>query len=104
ENDELILENEGRNYHLPIKQKNEIVKNVIRNIFSDERLPLDKNKIYLSSLKSYPVIDYSEQEEIKNCIDDLIYVLYFKLDISDEDLIDHRKIKKVCRKHYFYTV
>ena len=80
-----------------IKRKSDLVKSVIEEKFSTN------DEISLNELKFSDCIDKEEQNIIKDYIDDLVFALYFNIDIKELGLSNSEKIKKLCQKNNFYS-
>ncbi|MEI0702531.1 Eco57I restriction-modification methylase domain-containing protein [Brachyspira intermedia] len=80
-----------------IKRKSDLVKSVIEEKFSAN------DEISLNELKFSDCIDKEEQNIIKNYVDDLVFALYFNIDIKELGLSNSEKIKKLCQKNNFYS-
>lgn len=102
--DEVKVEN---CFLIMIKEK-EIIKRKIKGSWNKikekvENRFLDKNEVDLSSLKNIPIIDLDNQSMIKDYIDDLVFALYFNLDLSGS-LGNTDKVRKICMKNKFYKI
>ncbi|MCL2597960.1 MAG: type I restriction endonuclease [Paludibacter sp.] len=60
------------------------------------------NNVTLSELKNLEAIDFEEQKNLKNHIDNLVFALYFDVKIENENLENILKIKELCKKNDFY--
>lgn len=98
----LILETDGEEIELPIKKNTQLVKKVIRENFIQKGLEFESSVITLSDLMSLPIIDFERQKEIKDFIDDLVFCLYFNLDIPKDKISDADFVKTLCLKSKFY--
>ncbi|MFA4827420.1 MAG: N-6 DNA methylase [Candidatus Shapirobacteria bacterium] len=103
ENRKLVMEKEGEKIRLPIKRNSSLVSKVIEANYNKEGLGLDKKIIALSELMSLPVIDFDKQQAIKNHIDDLVFCLYFNIDIPKDKVSDTSFVKSACVKNKYYT-
>lgn len=60
-------------------------------------------EIRLSELKSLPVIDFEQQQKLKDYIDDLVFVLYFNIPVKNIGIDHAGEIKQVCQENEFYS-
>jgi len=101
--------------HLVLKRNNEITKLDIRGIFNlikkviyekynKEGLISDKQSIGLSELKDLPVIDYEKQNQIKEYIDDLVFALYFNINVKKINLNNTAEIKSKLLTNKYYNL
>lgn len=98
----LVLKKGKEEIRLPIKQNKELVQKVMVGSSKQPLLGLEEGEISLAELKSMPIIDYEKQEQKKDHIDDLVFALYFNLDIPKNKLNKPAEIKKLCQKNKFY--
>lgn len=103
EDNNLILIKEGQNYKYKIIKDEELVKKVIDDRFTENKL-LNEGKISLPKLKSFLAIDFNKQKQIKDYIDDLVFSLYFKIIIPKNKLSNLTYIKDLCSKNKFYKL
>lgn len=94
ENGNLVLEKNKEKIEIKIKGDKNLVKKII-----DE-----KHVISLSELKTLPIIDYEKQQKLKNYIDDLVFALYFRIDLEDLGLNKADQIKAKCSKNPHYKL
>lgn len=60
-------------------------------------------EIRLSELKSLPVIDFEQQQKLKDYIDDLVFVLYFNIPVKNIGIDHAGEIKQMCQENEFYS-
>ncbi|MCD6595320.1 hypothetical protein J7L68_06575, partial [bacterium] len=96
----LILVRVDRKLELEIKENTELVASVIEEKYSD----YEGDGITLSELKELPVIDFEKQAELKDYIDDLVFALYFNVELDKIEFENAEKIKERCKKNRFYSV
>ena len=85
-----------------IKRKIKHNAQFIHNLLKNKGI-LKKEKINLTDLKNMTVIDFEKQKELKDYIDDLIFSLYFDIDIK-KFFHDKNKVKELCKKNSFYKI
>lgn len=49
-----------------------------------------------------PIIDFDKQEALKDHIDDLVFALYFNIDIPSRSVSKPHVVKKLCQKNNYY--
>ena len=96
-NELILTDNNGYIIKQKIKRKYHLVKSVIEEKFNNN------NEISLNDLKFSDCIDKEEQNIIKDYIDDLVFSLYFNIDIKELGLANVSNIKKLCMKNDFYN-
>lgn len=92
----LILIKDGMRTECRIKQNSDIVAKAIRERYSAGEI------INLSELKALQTIDTDKQQKIKDYIDDLVFALYFDVEIGDIRIECAKDLKDQCRKSRFY--
>lgn len=97
ENSNLILEKNKEKIKIEIKGDKDLVKKIL-----DEKY--NKIAISLSELKTLPIIDYVKQQKLKNYIDDLVFVLYFRINLENLGLNKASEIKAKCSKNLHYKL
>lgn len=103
-NQNLDLLNKGeRNIECKIIGDKQLVSQTINKAFDGNKLFKDK-KIIFNDLKNLPAIDFEKQKQLKDYIDDLVFVLYFNVQISDIGLNHANKIKKACETSKYYKI
>lgn len=81
----------------------EIVKGIVTNLKNYELLNEDGIG-NVSELKTLSAFDRDYQAVLKNYIDDLVYALYFKINLPDIGFENREQIQKACSKHKFYEL
>lgn len=104
EDNDLILEKDGEKIKLVIKENQGLVKKSLNKKHGKQIIELEKQKISLSELKDLPIIDYEEQQKIKDYIDDLVFALYFRVGLEGLGLNKADKIKEKCSKNPHYKL
>jgi len=104
ENDLLILEKGRDRYKFVISENKKLIENIIKE--KNHKLITDgeDQKVTLSELKYLPIIDYEKQQELKNYIDDLVFALYFNINIENLGLDYSKEIKTECSKNQYYKL
>ena len=99
ENNDLILERNNEKIKFVIKENINLIKKILK-----EKIESKREKITLSELKSLSIIDYEKQQKIKDYIDDLVFVLYFKIRLEKLGLNQAENIKMRCTKNPYYKL
>jgi len=102
EGSKLILKKDGDKIELPIKRDPSLVHKIVEENYGQEGLALEGETITLSELMSLPVIDIEKQKELKDLIDDLVFCLYFNIDVPKNRVSDSKFVKSLCQKNKFY--
>lgn len=102
ENNNLVLEKDGEKIKLSIKQNPSLVSKTIDKYYKHNGFALESEMLSLSKLISLPAIDFEEQKRIKDHIDDLVFCLYFNVDVPKNKVSDIRFVKSACLKNKFY--
>jgi N-6 DNA Methylase/Type I restriction enzyme R protein N terminus (HSDR_N) len=92
---DLILHHEDMVIKLQIKQQVELVKMSIQNNGDD---------ITLTDLRNMPILDHAKQAEYKEYIDNLIFALYFNINIKILGLEKSDQIKQACMANKYYGI
>ncbi|MCX6743519.1 MAG: hypothetical protein NT116_04750, partial [Candidatus Parcubacteria bacterium] len=103
EGNNLVLITGDKQIKCKIREGAKLVKKTIEDKYVRDKLFKDKI-ITLSELKSLPVIDFEKQKEIKDYIDDLVFALYFNVQIKKVGLNKAKEIEKECEKNKFYKL
>ena len=98
----LVLEKDGEKIELQIKKDPSLVSKVIEENFGQDGLGLENKTITLSELTSLPVIDFEKQKALKDLIDDLVFCLYFNIDVPKNKVKNAKFVKNLCQKNKFY--
>jgi len=104
EQEKLVLEKDKDTLKLLIKKNPLLVGKVIETAYHKNGLEIDKQTITLTDLKSLPVIDFDKQKEIVSHIDDLVFCLYFNIDIPKDKITDADFVKNLCMQNKFYKL
>ena len=102
--DKLVLEKGEEKIKLDIKKNKALVEKIIKENFEQADLGLEKRKIALSELRSLLAIDSNKQNQIKDHIDDLVFCLYFNIEVAKDKLSKPKFIKKLCEESRFYNL
>ncbi len=73
----------------------------------DENLSslVDENGVgSISELKKLPVVNFPLQKQIKDYIDDLVFALYFKIDLPAIGFSNREEVQADCEKHKYYKL
>ena len=81
----------------------EAVKFALKNKYFDKNGNPLLTEIRLSELKLLPVIDFEQQEKLKNYIDDLVFALYFNVPVKIVGTEHANEIKQLCQENEFYS-
>ena len=98
-----IINYKGREVECQITQKQDLVKKIVTNMFGTELI----NEFgigNISDLKSLPAYDIEYQYKLKDYIDDLVFSLYFSIEIPKIGYDNADKIKRICSKHKYYKL
>lgn len=104
EGDEITLEKDKEKIRIPIKSDKNLIVKVINEKYGSKGLKLEKEKINLEDLKALPVIDFEQQKQLKNYIDDLVFALYFNIPIKHLGLSRVKEIKDLCSRNSYYKI
>lgn len=100
----LVLTKDGKEIKLEIKNNFNLVKKTIDNKYASQELNLREEQILLEDLKSLPTIDFDKQKTLKDYIDNLVFALYFNIQLSDLGINKAEEIKNKCAKNQFYQI
>lgn len=104
DNTKLVLQKDDNKLRFMIKNNYNLVKKSIDANYPQTSLGLEKNIVILSELMALPIIDFEKQKELKNLIDDLVFCLYFNIDIPRDKVNNASFIKELCEKNKFYKL
>lgn len=104
EDDNLVLEKDDKKIKLTIKENGDLIKKVLTEKYSKQVLNLEKQKISLTELKDLPLIDCDKQRELKDYIDDLVFALYFNINIKKLGLNRETEIKSKLLANKYYNL
>ena len=100
----LIMTFNKIDYSCKIKKgKEDFVKKVILDKYFDNSLIFNRNFVTLQELKNTEAIDFEKQKEIKNYIDDLVFALYFGVELPNINFENAQVIEQLCNKNEFYN-
>jgi hypothetical protein len=102
ESNYLVLKRGKKETKLSIKKDEGLVKKIVGGESEELKLDFEGKEISLSELMSAPAIDFGKQRTIKDHIDNLVFTLYFNVDIPKNKLNKPETIKKLCQKNRFY--
>lgn len=89
----IILNDKDYVKKIKIKSKTEVVKNTI-NKFNKKK----RSIITLNELKFLKLIDNKERNNIKDYLNDLIFALYFNIEVKEIGIQNANHIKRLCQK------
>ena len=104
ENDYLILKKDSNKYKFVITEKQQLIEKIINEKYHKQITDGENQKVILSELKILPIIDYEKQKKLKDYIDDLVYSLYFGIEIKNIGLAYADEIKAKCSEHKYYEM
>ena len=105
ESNDLILEKDNEKIKLSVKENQGLVKKSLSERYGKQIIELEKQKISLSELKDLPVIDCEKQNQIKKYIDDLVFTLYFNINVKKIGLNMATEIKsKLLTSNYYNLI
>lgn len=103
ESNNLVLGKNKNKIKIQIKDNKNLIKKLIDEKYN-KGLKLDKSTISLSELKTLPIIDYNRQQKLKNYIDDLVFALYFNVELKTLGTNKADHIKESCSKNPYYNL
>lgn len=103
-NDALILTKDSKEIKLQIKNNFDLIKKIIDDNYGSQKLDLEEKQILLADLKSLLIIDFDRQRALKNYIDDLVFALYFNIQLPNLGINKAEEIKNKCIKNQFYKI
>ena len=98
----LVLIKDDKEIKLQIKDNLDLIKKIIDGNYGDQKLDFERKQILLEDLKSLPIIDFDKQKGIKGFIDNLVFCLYFNIDIPKDKVSDAKFVNSQCLKNKFY--
>ncbi|OIP04852.1 hypothetical protein CO101_00595 [Candidatus Berkelbacteria bacterium CG_4_9_14_3_um_filter_39_23] len=81
-----------------------LVSKIIDYALEQKTLFGNNKKISLDDLENLPVIDFDQQRQIKDYVDDLVFVLYFNVVLKNIGIKNASSIKFQCWKNKFYKI
>jgi hypothetical protein len=94
----LVLYKNDKAYPCQITGQTALVKD-----FIDKEGLTAKNEIDFNNLRFSPLIDFDAQKEIKAYIDDLVFALYFNINLPSLGINKSPSIHKTCEENKFYA-
>lgn len=104
EGSHVILRKGRKEKKVKIKKDKDVVERTIAERYPSDGLEFEKGKVLLSELKTLAAIDFEEQAQLKDYIDDLVFALYFNVRLPRVGLDDAEEIKKACKKSRYYRI
>jgi hypothetical protein len=101
EKNHLVLIDGDKKTKLKIKGDPALVENALAEQLGKSELPLERQKIKLSDLRHLPVIDHQRQAHLKEYIDDLVFALYFKVNLREIGFEKAKSIEVTCKRNKF---
>jgi hypothetical protein len=99
----LLLTFNGKEYQQQInKGKADFVKKLIIEKYYDTGLIFNKKEVTIQELQNLEAIDFEEQNQLKNHIDNLVFALYFEVEIKENQLDNFEFVQKECEKSEYY--
>jgi methylase of polypeptide subunit release factors len=93
----LVLIHDNSEIELHIKRESKLIADRLADGFGE-------SKITLSELRSRPMIDIESQVKLKDYIDDLVFALYFNINLRRVGLERAKRIHATCLKSKFYRL
>jgi len=100
----LCLRYNDRQIKLRIKDNPPLVKKEIGRQLESEELRFNGQKILLKEMKSLPIINYDRQNQLKEYMDDLVFALYFQIQLDKISISARDKIRKICKRNKYYNL
>ncbi len=98
----LVAIDGGKKTKLKITGDPALVEKALLREFEESELPLQARSIRLSALRKLPVIDLQKQAQLRKYIDDLVFALYFKVNLEKIGFEKAKLIEKKCEENKFY--
>jgi hypothetical protein len=99
----VVLTFNGKDYQQKIaKGKTDFVKKLIAEEFYDRNLIFNRKYVTLSELQNLEAINFEEQQQLKNHIDNLVFALYIEVEIAENQLDNFEFVQKDCEKDENY--
>ncbi|HPI18810.1 MAG TPA: N-6 DNA methylase [Candidatus Kapabacteria bacterium] len=99
EENSLSIQHKGNSVKCEILKNKELIEKSINEKYINN---LDFKESLISDLKEIPVYDVDYQMEIKNYIDDLVFALYFNIELDVLGFENRERIKEMCSRNEFY--
>jgi hypothetical protein len=100
----LVLIDGDKKTKLKIKGDSALVENALAEQLGKSELPLERQKMKLSDLRYLPVIDHQRQTQLKKYIDDLVFALYFKVNLQEIGFEKAKSIEEMCERNKSYKI
>lgn len=102
---DLILISGDSNYKAKISRgKSLLVQSVIEKKYFSKTPLVPDTEINIREIKFLPVIDFEEQAKLKTYIDDLVFALYFNVEVSNVNFAGAASIHNFVYKNRFYKL
>jgi hypothetical protein len=102
-NNYLLLSFNGKEYQQQInKGKADFVKKLIIEKYYNNEVIFNKQEVTIQELQNLEAIDFEEQNHLKNHIDNLVFALYFEVEIPENQLDNFEFVQKECEKSEYY--
>lgn len=100
--EKLVISYENKCKIFPISGDVSLAKQLLNeNVF----LVMDESGVgNIRELKKLPVVDFRLQQQIKDYIDDMVFALYFNVELSEIGFTNREKINRACMKHKYYAI
>lgn len=100
DSDKLILYKDSKTYNLKIQKtiNYQYIKQSLDTYYNDLK------NITLFELKNINIIDKEQQQNTKNYIDDLVYALYFNIELDSNDINNANIVHEKCSSHELYSI
>ena len=99
----LIINYKDKEAKCRINDKQELIAGIVSNIQSFKLFD-DQGIGNVSELKTLPALDKELQSKLKDYIDDLVFALYFNIQLPDLDFENAENIKDICKKNKYYEL
>ena len=104
EGNDLILEKEDKRIKLTVQENQGLVKKILNEKYGKKLIELEEQKIALSELKDLPIIDYGKWQKIKEYIDDMVFSLYFHIELKTIGINQSKAINAKCSQNPYYEL
>jgi len=104
EKNHLILTDGDKKTKLKINGDPALVENALTGQLRKGEFPLDRQKIKLYDLRHLPVIDLQKQAQLRKYIDDLVFALYFKVNLQEIGFEKAKSLEEICKRNKFYKM
>jgi hypothetical protein len=104
ERNKLVLIDGDKEIKLKINGDSVLVENALAEQIGRSELQLEHQRIRLSELRHLEVIDRQRQSQLKAYIDNLVFALYFKVNLQEISFENAKNIKEKCERNKFYKI